>query len=184
MLYRSWSLKVEEQMSEFESLVEQEIPRLRRYARALTHNAERADDLVQETLVRAISKRHLWQMGTDLRAWLFTIMHNQNVNFVRRAMRDGTVIDIEQLSTSLVATSDPAASRQMRELERALGCLSEDQRAVILLVGLEGMSYKAAAQILNVPVGTVRSRLSRGRDELRRLLDLPAKGPEAGQLAA
>ena len=171
-------------MSEFERLVEREIPRLRRYARALTRNAERADDLVQETLVCAISKRHLWQMGTDLRAWLFTIMHNQHVNLVRRAMRDGTAIDIEQLSTSLVATSDPAASRQLRELERALGCLSEDQRAVILLVGLEGMSYEAAAQILNVPVGTVRSRLSRGRDELRRLLDLPAKGPEARQLAA
>jgi RNA polymerase sigma-70 factor (ECF subfamily) len=99
-------------------------------------------------------------------------------------MRDGTVIDIEQLSTSLVATSDPTASRQLRELERALGCLSEERRAVILLVGLEGMSYEAAAQILNVPVGTVRSRLSRGRDELRRLLDLPARAPEERQLAA
>jgi RNA polymerase sigma factor (sigma-70 family) len=119
-LYRSWSLKVEEQMSEFESLVEREIPRLRRYARALTRDAERADDLVLE----------------------------------------------------------------MRELERALECLSEDQRAVILPVGLEGMSYEAAAQILNVPVGTVRSRLSRRRDELRRLLDLPVKAPEARQLAA
>jgi RNA polymerase sigma-70 factor (ECF subfamily) len=171
-------------MSEFESLVEQEIPRLRRYAWALTRNAERADDLVQETLLRAISKRHLWQMGTDLRAWLFTIMHNQHVNLVRRAMRDEPPIDIEQLSASLVATSDPTASRQLRELEWALGCLSEDQRAVILLVGLEGMSYEAAAQILNVPVGTVRSRLSRGRDELRRLLDLPTKAPEARQLAA
>jgi len=69
-------------MSEFESLVEREIPRLRRYARALTGNAERADDLVQETLVRAISKRRLWQMGTELRAWQFTIMHNQHVNLV------------------------------------------------------------------------------------------------------
>ena len=85
-------------MSEFGSLVEREIPRLRRYARALTRNAERADDLVQETLLRAISKRHLWQMGTDLRAWLFTIMHNQHVNLVRRAVRDETAIDIEQVS--------------------------------------------------------------------------------------
>ena len=171
-------------MSEFGSLVEREIPRLRRYARALTRNAERADDLVQETLLRAISKRHLWQMGTDLRAWLFTIMHNQHVNLVRRAVRDETTIDIEQVSTSLVAISDPTASRQLRELERALGCLPEEQRAVILLVGLEGMSYEAAAQILNVPIGTVRSRLSRGRDELRRLLDLPRKAPEALQPAA
>ena len=171
-------------MSEFGRLVEREIPRLRRYARALTRNAERADDLVQETLLRAISKRHLWQMGTDLRAWLFTIMHNQHVNLVRRAVREETAIDIEQLSTSLVAISDPTASRQLRELERALGCLSEEQRAVILLVGLEGMSYEAAAQILNVPIGTMRSRLSRGRDELRRLLDLPRKAPEALQPAA
>src|SRR5262252_4422710 len=97
-------------------------------------------------------KRHLWQMGTDLRAWLFTIMHNQHVNLVRRAVRDETAIDIEQVSTSLVAISDPTASRQLPELERALGCLVEEQRAVILLVGLEGMSYEAAAQILNVPI--------------------------------
>jgi RNA polymerase sigma-70 factor (ECF subfamily) len=171
-------------MSEFESLVEQEIPRLRRYARALTHNAEQADDLVQETLLRAISKGHLWQFGTNLRAWLFTIMHNQHVNLVRRAMRDETAVDIDQLSASLAATSDPTASRQLRELERALGCISEEQREVILLVGLEGMSYDAAAQILNVPVGTVRSRLSRGRDALRRLLDMPAKSPEPHPLAA
>src|SRR5882757_11055229 len=75
-------------MSEFHRLVETEIPRLRRYARALTRSADRADDLVQETLLRAISKSHLWQTGTDIRAWLFTIMHNHYVNMVRRAMRD------------------------------------------------------------------------------------------------
>ena len=74
-------------MSEFNGLVEREIPRLRRYARALTRSADRADDLVQETLLRAISKCHLWQTGTDIRAWLFTIMHNHYVNMVRRAMR-------------------------------------------------------------------------------------------------
>lgn len=172
-------------MSEFEHLVELEIPRLRRYARALTRNAERADDLVQETLLRAIAKSHLWQAGTDLRAWLFTIMHNQHVNLVRRAMRDEASVDIEQMSSALVATSDPTGSRQLRELEQALACLPEEQRAVILLVGLEGMSYEAAAQILSVPIGTVRSRLSRGRDALRRLLDLPENtGPEARPLAA
>jgi RNA polymerase sigma-70 factor (ECF subfamily) len=169
-------------MSEFECLIEQEIPRLRRYARALTRNAERADDLVQDTLVRAISKSHLWQPGTDLRAWLFTIMHNQNVNIVRRAMREETMVDIERLSTQLVATSDPTASRRLLELEQALGCISEEQREVILLVGLEGMSYEETAQILNIPVGTVRSRLSRGRDALRALLDMQAEEPR--QLAA
>jgi RNA polymerase sigma-70 factor (ECF subfamily) len=172
-------------MSEFHRLVEREIPRLRRYARALTRNADRADDLVQETLVRAIAKAHLWQPGTDLRAWLFTIMHNQHVNLVRRAIRDDSTIDIEQMSSSLVATTDPTASRQLLELERALACLSDEQREVILLVGLEGMSYDGAAQILNVPVGTVRSRLSRGRDALRRLLDLPERTqPVSPPLAA
>src|SRR5215469_8071039 len=171
-------------MSEFESLVAREIPRLRRYARTLTRNAEQADDLMQETLLRAIAKGHLWQAGTDLRAWLFTIMHNQHVNFVRRAMRDEATVDIEQLSTSLVATSDPTTSRQLRELERALGCISGEQREAILLVGLEGMSYEAAAQIPNVPVGTVRSRLSRGRVALRRLLDMPAREPKSRRLAA
>ena len=162
-------------MSGFHHLVEREIPRLRRYARALTRSAERADNLVQETLLRAIAKAHLWQAGTDIRAWLFTIMHNQNVNMVRRAMREEATIDIEQMSSSLVATTDPTAARQLRELELGLTRLPEEQREVILLVGLEGMSYETAARILRVPVGTVRSRLSRGRDALRQLMDLPQR---------
>src|SRR5689334_6377790 len=162
-------------MSEFHRLIEAEIPRLRRYARALARSADRADDLVQETLLRAIAKAHLWQAGTDIRAWLFTIMHNQYVNMVRRAKRDEVTVDIEQMSSSLVATADPTSSRQLRELERSLACLPREQREVILLVGLEGMSYEGAAQVLSVPVGTVRSRLSRGREALRRLMDVPAK---------
>ena len=125
---------------------------------------------MQETLLRAVAKAHLWHAGTDLRAWLFTIMHNQYVNIVRRAIREKATIDIDQISSSLIATTDPTGSRQLRELERSLGFLPDEQREVILLVGLEGMSYDSAAQILNVPVGTVRSRLSRGRDALRRLM--------------
>lgn len=166
-------------MSEFNGLVEREIPRLRRYARALTRSADRADDLVQETLLRAISKSHLWQAGTDIRAWLFTIMHNHYVNMVRRAMRDDATVDIEQMSASLVANTDPTASSQLRELEQSLARLPGEQREVILLVGLEGMSYETAAQVLSVPVGTVRSRLSRGRDALRRLMGLAEKAERA-----
>jgi RNA polymerase sigma-70 factor, ECF subfamily len=162
-------------MSEFHGLVEREIPRLRRYARALTRSADRADDLVQETLLRAISKSHLWQTGTDIRAWLFTIMHNHYVNMVRRAMREETTVDIEQMSSTLVAVTDPTAASQLRELEHSLARLPGEQREVILLVGLEGMSYETAAKVLSVPVGTVRSRLSRGRDALRRLMGLPEK---------
>jgi RNA polymerase sigma-70 factor, ECF subfamily len=163
-------------MSEFHRLVEQEIPRLRRYARALTRNGDRADDLVQDTLVRAIAKAHLWQPGTDIRAWLFTIMHNQNVNEVRRAIRYDGAVDLEDCAMP-IATTDPTASCQLRELERALAQMLEEQRQVILLVGLEGVSYEDAAVILNVPIGTIRSRLSRGRESLRKLLDMEAKPP-------
>jgi RNA polymerase sigma-70 factor (ECF subfamily) len=157
-------------LSEFHRLIEQQIPRLRRYARALTRNRERADDLVQDTLGRALNKEAFWQTGTDLRAWLFTIMHNQSVNNVRRDVRESAV-DIEAISVALSATTDPTALRQMFELDRALAQLPLEQRQVILLVGLEGTSYQNAAEILGIPLGTVRSRLSRSRDALRRLLD-------------
>jgi len=159
-------------MSEFHRLIEEQIPRLRRYARALSSNRAQADDLVQETLVRALVKKHLWQPGTNLRAWLFTIMHNQYVNVVRRSIRDGMVVDIEELSATLRATTDPSASRKLRELERGLSLLPLRQRQVILLVGLEGMSYEDTAEILEIPIGTVRSRLSRGRETLRKHLDM------------
>jgi RNA polymerase sigma-70 factor (ECF subfamily) len=161
-------------VSEFHRLIEHQIPRLRRYARALTRNRERADDLVQDTLSRALVKEQFWQPGTNLGAWLFTIMHNQNVNNVRRAVRESGMVDME-ISATLPATTDPTASRQMFELERALAQLPLEQRQVILLVGLEGMSYEDAAGILSVPVGTVRSRLSRGRDILRKLLDMEGR---------
>jgi len=162
-------------MNDFHHRLEREVPRLRRYARALTRNAVRADDLVQETLVRALHKEHLWQRGTDLRAWLFTIMHNQNVNEIRRAIRDDATVDLENCSAILIARTDPTASRQLRELDHALAQLPEEQRQVILLVGLEGMSYEDAAAILDVPIGTIRSRLSRGRESLRKLMDMDVK---------
>ena len=164
-------------MPDFNRLLEEQIPRLLRYARALTRNTERADDLVQETLVRALAKQHLWQAGTNLRAWLFTLMHNQNVNNVRYGIREGQNIDVEDMSNVLAATTDPTASRQLYELNRALSQLAQEQRQAILLVDLEEFSYEETAAILNIPVGTVRSRLSRGRDQLRRLMDMPAKAP-------
>ena len=157
-------------MSELYCLVEQEIPRLRRYARALSRGTDRADDLVQDTLVRALTKLHLWQPGTDLRAWLFTIMHHQYVNTVRREANEKATVDIEHVSSALVATTDPTAQRQLVELDHALARLPAEQREVVLLVGLEGMAYESVAQILGVPIGTVRSRLSRGRGRLRVLM--------------
>lgn len=158
-------------MSDFNVLLEAEIPRLRRYARALLHDERRADDLVQDTLVRAIAKQHLWQVGTDLRAWLFTIMHNQHVNNLRRAVRERATVNMDDVASTLVATTDPTASRQLHELEMAIGRLPAEQRETILLVGLEGMRYDQAALILGVPIGTIRSRLSRGRDLLRKLFE-------------
>jgi RNA polymerase sigma-70 factor, ECF subfamily len=171
-------------LSEFHRLIEQQIPRLRRYARALTRNRERADDLVQDTLGRALIKEQFWQPGTNLRAWLFTIMHNQNVNNIRRDIRDSAAVDIDEISVKLTATTDPTASCQMLELERALAQLPAEQRQVILLVGLEGMAYQDAAGILGIPVGTVRSRLSRGRDALRKLLDMEERRSSAALLQA
>jgi RNA polymerase sigma-70 factor (ECF subfamily) len=159
-------------MSEFIELLEAEIPKLRRYARALTRDPARGDDLVQNSLVRAIAKQHLWQPGTDLRAWLFTILHHQNVNDVRSAA-DG--VPVEKVAPTLAAVSDPTAALQIRDLERAMAALPEGQRQVILLVGLEGMSYEEVATILGIPVGTVRSRLSRGRETLRILMDVSGR---------
>jgi RNA polymerase sigma-70 factor (ECF subfamily) len=167
-------------MSELYCLVEQEIPRLRRYARALTRGSDRGDDLVQDTLLRALTKLHLWQPGTDIRAWLFTIMHHQYVNRVRREMREAGTVDVEHISSTLVATTDPTARRQLVELDRALAQLSAEQREVLLLVGLEGMDYENVAEILGVPIGTVRSRLSRGRERLRELIGRDRRPRQAG----
>jgi RNA polymerase sigma-70 factor (ECF subfamily) len=107
-----------------------------------------------------------------IHTWLFTIMHNQNGNEIRRAIRDDATVDLENCSAILTATTDPTASRQLRELDQALAQLPEEQRQVILLVGLEGMSYEDAAAIVDVLIGTIRSRLPRGRESLRKLMDM------------
>ena len=152
--------------------IESEIGRLRRYARALTRDDVAADDLVQDCLTRALDKLHLWQEGTDLRAWLFTILHNQYVNHVRRAVREGAVVGLSETEPLLTRAPHQGKRLELRDLERAIAKLPEEQRAVILLVGLEGMRYEEVAQVLDVPVGTVRSRLSRGREALRRLMGM------------
>src|SRR5260370_27884929 len=164
-------------MSEFARLLEAEIPRLRRYARALTRDVTRADDLVQSCLTRAVAKEHLWQPGSDLRAWLFTILHNQHVNDVRRSVREGVTVAVEEMAPVLTVQSNAHAALQLRDLEAALGRLPQEQRQVILLVGLEGMRYEEVAQILGIPVGAVRSRLSRGREQLPRLIATGAEAP-------
>jgi len=170
-------------MNDFARLLEEQIPRLRRYARALTRDVSRADDLVQSCLTRAIAKQHLWQYGTDLRAWLFTIMHNQHVNDVRHGVREGISVEVAD-APELTAQSNAIPTLELRDLERALAKLPHEQREVILLVGLEGMRYDQVAAVLNVPIGTVRSRLSRGRNELRRLMGIEERSGPSGQSQA
>jgi RNA polymerase sigma-70 factor (ECF subfamily) len=118
-------------------------------------------------LVRGLAKLHLWREGTDLRAWLFTILHNQYVNQVRRAVREGAAVSVSETEPSLTRSADQGKRLELRDLDRALARLPEEQRTVILLVGLEGMRYEAVAEVIGVPVGTVRSRLSRGREAPR-----------------
>jgi RNA polymerase sigma-70 factor (ECF subfamily) len=158
-------------MNDFSRLLEKAIPRLRRYARALTRDVFRADDLVQDTLVRAMAQRHRWQHGSNLHAWLFTIMHNQNVNGVRRSVREGIAVEFDDKWPVPIAATDPSGRLALRDLDCALARISEEQRRVILLIGLEGTSYEEAATILDVPVGTIRSRVFRGREALRKLMD-------------
>jgi len=169
-------------MNSFVKLLEQQIPVLRRYAYALHRlNRPRADDLVQDTLVRAISKQHLWKPGSNLRSWLFTLMHHQNVNDVRRStVRRDLCFDVEDLHDNLASVNDTSASLQLRDLERAMAKLPIRNRQVILLIALEDLSYEEAAEALRIPVGTVRSRLSRGRAELRQLMDVEERTAPAG----
>jgi len=145
------------------------IPRLRRYARALTGDRASAEDLVQDTLERAWRRIHLWRRGSDLRAWLFTIMHNLYINQRRPRfnMRSET-LENEALELSVGATQEDRL--ELRNLKEALGRLAEEQREVVLLVGLEQMSYEEVARALGIPLGTVMSRLSRGRERLRALM--------------
>jgi len=147
------------------------IPRLRRYARALMRNdVLAADDLVQDCLERALSHLHRWRRGSDLRAWLFTIMHNLYVNQIRHNSAGPDFVDLNTDDHTLVASSTAESSVLLRELERALALLSPDQREILLLVSLEGMRYQEVAEILGIPEGTVMSRLSRARAQLRTIL--------------
>jgi len=153
-------------------LIEAQIPRLTRYARVLTRDPVAADDLVQECLTRALGKMHLWEEGTDLRAWLFTILHHQYVSLTRRQARQRAGAELQKSYRSLAVSPSQTTRLELRDLERALAALPEEQRSVIMLVGLEGMRYDEAASLVNLPVGTVRSRVSRGRETLRRMTEL------------
>jgi RNA polymerase sigma-70 factor (ECF subfamily) len=153
-------------MNEAQRLVDL-IPRLRRYARALAGDKASADDLVQDTLERAWAKLHLYRRGTDLRAWLFTVMHNVHVNKLRSAR---TTDPLEEEMPELAQRAAQGDALLMRDLDRAVARLPAEQRAVLLLVTLEEMSYEQVARTLGIPIGTVMSRLSRAREKLRAMM--------------
>jgi RNA polymerase sigma-70 factor (ECF subfamily) len=143
------------------------VPALRRYARALTRDADRADDLVQDCLERAIRKRRLWSPTGPLRAWLFKILLNLYRNEVRQLRRRGTQVPIDGLAVEPATPAPQPARIALGEMARAIETLPLEQREALLLVVLEGMSYQEAAGILGIPVGTMMSRLGRARAQLR-----------------
>lgn len=148
------------------------IPRLRRYARVLCGDGPAADDLVQDTLERACGRLSQWRPGTDLRAWVFTIMHNLFVSETRRPRHRHELPVAEDAVTAVDAAFDPAGGwGAALDLERALRLLPEPQLQVLLLVAFEDMSYEQVADAIGVPVGTVMSRLFRARERLKALLD-------------
>lgn len=159
------------------------IPRLRRYARVLTGESTRADDLVQDTLARAWEKRRLWQAGTDLRAWLFTVMHNVFVNQRALARREALNVSIDAEGDAGEVWQIPVRPAQLVRVELAellerVGRLPAEQREVLLLAAVEEMKYEEIAIVLDVPIGTVMSRLSRAKGLLRERLVARAIGVE------
>lgn len=153
-------------MNTFHRDVEAAIPALRRYARALTRDAETADDLVQDTLVRALRSEHLFH-GGEVRSWLYTILTNLNRNRLRSLARRPTLTPIEDHDAA--AATGPEAGG--RDIERALAMLVDEQRTALLLVVLEGLTYREVAEIQGVPIGTVMSRLARARTQIKSYLD-------------
>lgn len=152
--------------------ITQELPHLMRYARALKRDVTAADDLVQDCVGRALAKLDLFQAGTNMRAWLFTILHNihrQDLRTASRRIKTSVMDEVIENQHGTQATQ--GGGLIIRDLHQAMGQLPEEQREVLLLIGLDDMSYKEVSEVLDIPVGTVMSRLSRGRERLKKLMD-------------
>jgi RNA polymerase sigma-70 factor, ECF subfamily len=151
------------------------LPRLRRYARSLLRDSVRADDLVQDTMVRALEKAHLYQHDTNLRGWLVTIMHNEHVNATRRIMRAPVHVSDEAVG-ELGRAETQEAPVELREVRRAVRRLPAEQRTPLVLHWLHGLKYEEIAAKMGVPLGTVQSRISRARKALRVMIEAPDSG--------
>ncbi len=153
-------------------LMESCIPALRRYASALLRDRQDVDDLVHDCLVRALDQMHTRREDADIRAWLFSIMHNLFVSRLRKKRVRGHIVPIEDMSDAVLGVRAVQEDHvHTRDVIRVLGRLPEEQRSVLLLVTVEDLSYAQVAQVLGIPIGTVMSRLSRARDRLRELMD-------------
>jgi RNA polymerase sigma factor (sigma-70 family) len=144
------------------------LPRLRRYAQALRRNREDADDLVQDTLERAWARAVLWQGVGDMPTWLTSIMHNLHIDALRRGRLD--TVDLNEQTPEVPVPPTQGQTLAVRDLNAALAALPAEQRQVLLLTALDGLAYAEIAQTLGIPIGTVMSRLSRGRERLRGLM--------------
>ena len=157
-------------MADADALLEPLIPALRRYAYALLRDHDAADDLVQDTLERALSRWRLRRPDGDLRAWLFTIQRNLFVNAWRQRQRQGPHASLDDVALPGTAARQESGL-EVQDVLAALDQLPEEQKSLLLLIGVEDFSYDDAARILGVPMGTVMSRLSRGRQKLRSILE-------------
>ena len=157
-------------MNQVYTEIEGFVPQLRRYAMALCRNLADADDLVQESMARALQKSHLFEGGSNLRAWLFTIMHNVHMSALRRRKYVGSPIDPDSAAAVLSVQPPQDLALEMMSLIKAMKGIPAPQREAVILVGVEEMSYEQTAEHLNVPIGTIKSRVSRGRDALRAAL--------------
>jgi RNA polymerase sigma factor (sigma-70 family) len=165
-------------MEDMMLLVEPLIPALRRYARALVRDRSAADDLVQDCLERTISHWHQRRTDGDARSWIFTILHNLAINQLRQKTRRGQHVAIDDAEEATFShPPEQEDGLHHRDLLRALDTLPEDQRSVLLLVSVEDLSYAEAARVLDIPVGTVMSRLSRAREKLLHAMDSDKAGP-------
>lgn len=156
-------------------LIAQEIPRLRRYAAALTHDRDAVDDLVQDCLERAIRKRHQWRRHSSVRNWLYRILYTIYLNQKPRRDRTRRQVPLEGMAVPPSIAASQELHTACRDIADAMQMLPPDQRAAIVLTALEGLSYDEAARVMDIPIGTLRSRLSRGREQLRVLYVQPGE---------